>query len=136
MECYRYASEEDQDWGEHREPDDSCTGRGIKMMQWLATRPEKEIAVVTHSSWLKHLFRAFGQTVHEKDKKRLHRLAGNAEVRSICLALHKGAYIYIYICTKMISNIFIIGAHIATFRVLPRREMGWRCFYSQPRFFP
>mmetsp|Transcript_3546 Transcript_3546/g.4767 ORF Transcript_3546/g.4767 Transcript_3546/m.4767 type:complete len:303 (+) Transcript_3546:90-998(+) len=133
---FAYASEEDQDWGEHREPDDSCTGRGIKMMQWLATRPEKEIAVVTHSSWLKHLFRAFGQAVHEKDKKRLHRLAGNAEVRSICLALHKGAYIYIYICTKMISNIFIIGAHIATFRVLPRREMGWRCFYSQPRFFP
>ena len=62
------------------------------MMQWLATRPEKEIAVVTHSSWLKHLFRAFGESVTTKDKETMHRLAGNAEVRSICLALHKGFY--------------------------------------------
>lgn len=62
------------------------------MMQWLASRPEKEIAVVTHSSWLKHLFRAFGETIEEKDKSKLHRLSGNAEVRSICLALHKGFY--------------------------------------------
>eukprot|EP00164_Ancoracysta_twista_P005311 GFYU01007270.1.p1 GENE.GFYU01007270.1~~GFYU01007270.1.p1 ORF type:complete len:105 (+),score=13.98 GFYU01007270.1:202-516(+) len=61
-------------------------------MQWLATRPETEIALVTHSSWLKHLFSAFGGTTHEKDKKVLHRLAGNAEVRSVCLALHRGFY--------------------------------------------
>lgn len=66
--------------------------RGVHMMQWLATRPETDIAVVTHSSWLKHLFRAFGQQVAEKDKKSLHRLAGNAEVRSICLSLHRGFY--------------------------------------------
>jgi hypothetical protein len=62
------------------------------MMQWLATRPEQEIAIVTHSSWLKHLFRAFGESIHEKDKKHLHRLAGNAEIRSVCLALHRGFY--------------------------------------------
>lgn len=47
---------------------------------------------MTHSSWLKHLFRAFGEQVIDKDKKQLHRLAGNAEVRSICLALHRGFY--------------------------------------------
>jgi hypothetical protein len=62
------------------------------MMQWLATRPETEIAVVTHSSWLKHIFRAFGEQIIEKDKNVLHRLAGNAEVRSICLSLHRGFY--------------------------------------------
>jgi hypothetical protein len=90
--CYRFATETDEDWLETREPDDICTARGIEMMQWLATRPEQEIAIVTHSSWLKHLFRAFGETIHQKDKKSLHRLAGNAEVRSVCLALHHGFY--------------------------------------------
>ena len=69
-----------------------CIQRGIDMMKWLTTRPETEIAVVTHSSWLKHLFRAFGKTVVEHDKEHLHRVSGNAEVRSICLALHKGFY--------------------------------------------
>jgi hypothetical protein len=62
------------------------------MMKWLASRPETEIAVVTHSSWLKHLFRAFGETVEQKDMESLHRLSGNAEVRSICLAMHRGFY--------------------------------------------
>lgn len=92
FDSFGYPTEEDTLWKETREPDEDCTGRGIAMMQWLATRPEKEIAVVTHSSWLKHLFRAFGQTIHDKDKASLHRLAGNAEVRSITLACHKGFY--------------------------------------------
>jgi len=92
FDSFGFPTEEDELWKETREPDDECTGRGIAMMQWLASRPEKEIAVVTHSSWLKHLFRAFGETIEEKDKSKLHRLSGNAEVRSICLALHKGFY--------------------------------------------
>ncbi|KAL3938305.1 MAG: hypothetical protein SGARI_001791, partial [Bacillariaceae sp.] len=50
------------------------------------------IAVVTHSSWLKHLFREFGHQTHTKDMEVLHRLAGNAEIRSVCLALHRGFY--------------------------------------------
>ncbi len=92
FDTYGYPTEEDEQWTEEREPDENCTNRGIAMMQWLATRPEREIAIVSHSSWLKHLFRAFGQSVHSKDKETLHRLAGNAEVRSVCLALHKGFY--------------------------------------------
>ena len=66
--------------------------RGMDMLKWLATRPEMEIAVVTHSSWLKHLFQTFGKHVVEEDKKKLHRLSGNAEVRSVCLAMHRGFY--------------------------------------------
>ena len=88
----RYPTEADEDWKETREPDDECVQRGVAMMQWLATRPEQEIAVVTHSSWLKHLFRAFGDTIDQRDVKTMHRLAGNAEVRSVCLALHRGFY--------------------------------------------
>lgn len=92
FDSFGFETEEDSHWQEFREPDEECTARGIAMMEWLATRPENEIAVVTHSSWLKHLFRAFGQTIHESDKKALHRLSGNAELRSICLACHKGFY--------------------------------------------
>mmetsp|Transcript_14863 Transcript_14863/g.19495 ORF Transcript_14863/g.19495 Transcript_14863/m.19495 type:complete len:314 (+) Transcript_14863:125-1066(+) len=92
FDSFAYANEEDEDWEEDRESDESVTLRAIRMMQWLATRPEKEIAVVTHSSWLKHLFKAFGHRVEDKDKRTLHRLSGNAEIRSITLALHKGFY--------------------------------------------
>jgi broad specificity phosphatase PhoE len=92
FDSFGYPTDSDEEWTETREPDDSVTARAIAMMQWLGTRPEKDIAVVTHSSWLKHLFRAFGDHIDEKDKTKLHRLSGNAEVRSITLALHKGFY--------------------------------------------
>lgn len=46
----------------------------------------------SHSSFFKHLFRNFGEQTHHKDKEELHRLAGNAEIRSISLALHRGFY--------------------------------------------
>lgn len=92
FESFAYETECDEIWTEEREDDDSVTNRAIAMMQWLASRPEQEIAVVTHSSWLKHLFRAFGEQVEARDKKELHRLAGNAEVRSVTLALHRGFY--------------------------------------------
>jgi len=87
-----FPTDDDQTWSQEREPSDVVTKRGIDLMHWLATRPETEIAVVTHSSWLKHLFRAFGKQVADKDMETMHRLSGNAEVRSICLALHKGFY--------------------------------------------
>jgi hypothetical protein len=35
----------------------------MAFVRWLSTRPEKEIAVVTHSSWLRHLFAEFGHQV-------------------------------------------------------------------------
>jgi broad specificity phosphatase PhoE len=89
---FGYPEEEDQTWTPEREPSEQVTGRGIACMQWLASRPEQEMVVVTHSSWLKHLFRAFGRHVEDKDTEKLHRLAGNAEVRSISLALHRGFY--------------------------------------------
>ena len=90
---YAYKTEEDELWSEERELDHDVTQRCIAMMQWLGSRPERDIAIVTHSSWLKHLFRAFGhEHVDEKDKEKLHRLSGNAEIRSITLALHHGFY--------------------------------------------
>jgi broad specificity phosphatase PhoE len=92
FDSYGYPQEDDVYWTQDREEDDAVTKRAIHFVQWLASRPENELAVVTHSSWLKHLFGAFGDQTHKSDRAHLHRLAGNAEVRSVCLALHKGFY--------------------------------------------
>jgi broad specificity phosphatase PhoE len=92
FDSFGFPTEEDELWKETREPGEETIARGHAMMAWLATRPEKEIAVVTHSSWLKHLFRSFGGYIDDQDESKMHRLSGNAEVRSICLALHKGFY--------------------------------------------
>lgn len=88
----RWSSETDELWKDTREPPAEVIQRGVDMMKWLASRPETEIAVVAHSSYLKHLFRAFGQQIESSDKQKLHRLSGNAEVRSISLASHHGFY--------------------------------------------
>ena len=89
---FGYPTEDDTVWTQEREASTNVVQRGIDFVQWLATRPEMEIAVVTHSSFLKHLFQRFGEQVVAKDQQNLHRLAGNAEIRSICLALHRGFY--------------------------------------------
>eukprot|EP00536_Pseudo-nitzschia_multiseries_P001579 jgi/Psemu1/3561/gm1.3561_g len=65
----------------------------IAMMEWLASRPENETPVVTHSPRLKHLVRAFGRNIHEKDKSKMHRVSRNAEVRSIYLACQQGSHL-------------------------------------------
>lgn len=92
FDSFGYSTEEDEIWTQEREAGESVIRRGIEFIQWIATRPENELAVVTHSSWLKHLFRAFGEQTHTKDTAVLHRLAGNAELRSVTLALHRGFY--------------------------------------------
>lgn len=81
--------DEDATWQEEREPAEQVIARSVELLQWLASRPEQEIVLVSHSSFLKHLFRNFGEQTHENDRSKLHRLAGNAEIRSIALALHR-----------------------------------------------
>lgn len=92
FESFAYETESDEIWTEEREADSSVKQRGFHLMRWLSTRPEDEIVVVSHSSWLKHLFREFGDYSSDKDQKQLHRLAGNAEIRSCTLCCHKGFY--------------------------------------------
>ena len=48
--------------------DEHCCERGIAFLQWLNKRPEKCIAVVTHSSFLRHIFSQFGGNLHEDDR--------------------------------------------------------------------
>jgi len=57
FDSFAYAEEEDIHWTEEREANESVAARGVQLLRWLGTRPETEIAVVTHSSLLRHMFR-------------------------------------------------------------------------------
>lgn len=80
--------DEDVFYGDERESDENCCERAVRFLEWLNKRPEKCIAVVTHSSFLRHLFGQFGQTLQYGDRDDLQRLAGNCELRSIMLCSH------------------------------------------------
>lgn len=71
-----------------RESDEHCCARGIAFLEWLNARPEKCIAVVTHSSFLRHIFSQFGGNLASHDQDSLQRLAGNCELRSLVMCSH------------------------------------------------
>uniref|UniRef100_A0A6S8XG61 Phosphoglycerate mutase-like protein n=1 Tax=Ditylum brightwellii TaxID=49249 RepID=A0A6S8XG61_9STRA len=79
---------EDVFYTEDREDSDHCRERSMQFLEWLNSRPEKCIAVVTHSSFLRHLFGQFGDSLNQQDKDKLQRLAGNCELRSVVLCSH------------------------------------------------
>lgn len=54
-------TEEDELWGpDFREEKEQIKARGLRFMQWLMTRPESRIAVVSHSSFLFFTMANFG----------------------------------------------------------------------------
>ncbi|KAL3137781.1 hypothetical protein ABBQ38_005041 [Trebouxia sp. C0009 RCD-2024] len=54
-------TEEDELWGpDFREEKDHIKARGLRFMQWVMTRPESRIAVVSHSSFLFFTMANFG----------------------------------------------------------------------------
>merc|ERR1712050_376637 len=71
-----------------KEDDAKCQARGVRFLQWLCGRPEIHIAVVTHSVFLKNLFKQFGSRVSEADREAIHKFPANAEMRSIMLCAH------------------------------------------------
>lgn len=80
--------DDDVFYSDARESDEHCCERAVKFLEWLNSRPEKCIAVVTHSSFLRHLFGQFGDTLKRDDRDDLQRLAGNCELRSVVLCSH------------------------------------------------
>mmetsp|Transcript_5172 Transcript_5172/g.4917 ORF Transcript_5172/g.4917 Transcript_5172/m.4917 type:complete len:325 (+) Transcript_5172:60-1034(+) len=82
------SNNEDMYYSDERESDEDCCERAVKFLEWLNSRPEKCIAVVTHSSFLRHLFGQFGEQMTQEKKDSLQRMAGNCELRSVVLCSH------------------------------------------------
>mmetsp|Transcript_63979 Transcript_63979/g.208705 ORF Transcript_63979/g.208705 Transcript_63979/m.208705 type:complete len:392 (-) Transcript_63979:431-1606(-) len=81
-------SDEDTTWKPERETDEHVHERAMLFLQWLAKRPEREVAVVTHSSFLKNLFKVFGGETSEADQDVLRALPANCELRTVVLCHH------------------------------------------------
>ncbi|CAM6121506.1 unnamed protein product [Calypogeia fissa] len=69
-----------------RETDDELYARARKFVQWLLKRKEKEIAVVSHSSFLFHLMTTFGDDCSPVVREELQALYANCEMRTVVLA--------------------------------------------------
>ncbi|XP_051123856.1 phosphoglycerate mutase-like protein isoform X2 [Andrographis paniculata] len=79
-------SDDDSLWNaEVREPDADLAARGVKFFNWLGTRKEKEIAVVTHSGFLIHTLSSFGNDCHPSVKTEICRPFNNCELRSVVI---------------------------------------------------
>ncbi|TYK29426.1 phosphoglycerate mutase-like protein 1 isoform X1 [Cucumis melo var. makuwa] len=79
-------SDEDVLWkADIRETKEELAARGLQFLNWLWTRKEKEIAVVTHSGFLFHTLTAFGNDCHPLVKKEICKHFANCELRSIVI---------------------------------------------------
>ncbi|XP_022922659.1 phosphoglycerate mutase-like protein 1 isoform X1 [Cucurbita moschata] len=79
-------SDEDVLWkADIRETKEELAARGLQFLNWLWTRKEKEIAVVTHSGFLFHTLTAFGNDCHPSVKKEICTQFANCELRSIVI---------------------------------------------------
>ncbi|KDP41526.1 hypothetical protein JCGZ_15933 [Jatropha curcas] len=68
-----------------REENEEVAARGQKFLNWLWTRKENEIAVVTHSGFLYHTLSAFGSDCHPSVKSEICTHFKNCELRSVVI---------------------------------------------------
>ncbi|KAJ6831239.1 phosphoglycerate mutase-like protein 1 isoform X2 [Iris pallida] len=68
-----------------REPNNDVAARGSKFIDWLWSRKEKEIAIVTHSGFLFHTLQQFGNGCHPSVKDEISKHFANCELRSMVL---------------------------------------------------
>ncbi|KAH9694819.1 phosphoglycerate mutase-like protein 1 [Citrus sinensis] len=86
--CREHLIESDEDvlWKANvRETNEEVAARGLKFMNWLWTRKEKEIAIVTHRGFLNHTLNAFGNDCHPFVKKEICKHFANCELRSMVI---------------------------------------------------
>ncbi|XAR48471.1 hypothetical protein NMG60_11031297 [Bertholletia excelsa] len=68
-----------------REKNEEMAARGMKFLNWLLMRKEREIAVVTHSAFLTQTLSAFGNDCHQSIKSEMCKPFNNCELRSLVL---------------------------------------------------
>ncbi|RXH85409.1 hypothetical protein DVH24_002507 [Malus domestica] len=79
-------TDEDVLWeADVRETTEEVAARGMKFMNWLWTRKEKEIAIVTHNGFLFHTLNALGNDCHPSMKKEMSTHFANCELRSMII---------------------------------------------------
>ncbi|CAN1827426.1 Phosphoglycerate mutase-like protein 1 [Linum perenne] len=79
-------TDEDTVWKpDVRETTEELAARGLKFLNWLWTRSEKEMAIVTHSGFLFHTLNAFGNDCHPLVKKEICTRFSNCELRSMVI---------------------------------------------------
>ncbi|RXI00410.1 hypothetical protein DVH24_037958 [Malus domestica] len=86
--CREHLIETDEDilWkADVRETTEEVAARGLKFMNWLWTRKEKEIAIVTHNGFLSHTLNALGNDCHPSMKKEMSKHFSNCELRSMVI---------------------------------------------------
>lgn len=85
-------TEEDELWGpDFREEKEQIKARGMRFMQWLMTRPEQRIAVVSHSSFFFFTMANFGLHTSSLVQGELHRWYENCEMRTVVLSDDSGS---------------------------------------------
>uniref|UniRef100_A0A453ACD5 Phosphoglycerate mutase-like protein n=2 Tax=Aegilops tauschii subsp. strangulata TaxID=200361 RepID=A0A453ACD5_AEGTS len=79
-------NDEDVLWGpDVIETDESVVARGMNLFDWLWTREEKEIAIVTHCGFLYHTLNTYGKGCHPTVAEELGKVFANCELRSMVL---------------------------------------------------
>lgn len=68
-----------------REEISAVTARGMKFFDWLWTRPEREIAVVTHSAFLRNTLQQYANNCDPVIKNEIGKGFANCELRSMVL---------------------------------------------------
>ncbi|KAI3933113.1 hypothetical protein MKW92_002269 [Papaver armeniacum] len=78
--------EEDVLWqADVRESREAVAARGMKFINWLWTRKEKEIAIVTHRGFLRQTLAELGDDCHPTVQKEIRNPFGNCELRSVVI---------------------------------------------------
>ncbi|GLT93688.1 hypothetical protein SLE2022_114670 [Rubroshorea leprosula] len=79
-------SDEDNLWiPDIRESEEELVARGMKLMKWLWTRPEKEIAVVSHGIVLQQMLNVLGNDCNNTIRTTLCKRFDNGELRSVVI---------------------------------------------------